>query len=396
MIKNTKQFLFDHDGFEDFDDFNECSKNRTGKIVILYFIDENKNNFINYFIKEYNQFCLPLFIIVGTETKNNQLKEEINKSLKDLGNNKRIIDKNIFKFSNINENIENNIIDININLIECSAYYNDIEDEFKYQKQFLDEKLFEKVNKNIYKNCSTLNILICGKAGAGKSTFINGILKSSICKNRKGSEFRQRINKYFHRTLPITFYITPGMTTGYKLDSIIKLIEKNFEFETFQNKIHAVFYIINGREPRFFYDLEIKMLELILVKMKVPLYLLVTQFQTRKDFEECKNIIIKNYSDVINKIDQLIDNQYKRENIEKNIFCINMIGNHHSQTDKLFEKMFQDFTKYIIPQEINKNNLEEITKNNYFISNLKNPQDIIPHPVKSCQYIYLKYRLFSR
>ena len=43
MIKNTKQFLFDHDGFEDFDDFNEGSKNRTGKIVILYFIDENKN-----------------------------------------------------------------------------------------------------------------------------------------------------------------------------------------------------------------------------------------------------------------------------------------------------------------------------------------------------------------
>ena len=62
------------------------------------------------------------------------------------------------------------------------------------------------------------------------------------------------------------------------------------------------------------------MLELILVKMKVPLYLLVTQFQTRKDFEECKNIIIKNYSDVINKIDQLIDNQYKRENIEKIYF----------------------------------------------------------------------------
>lgn len=72
-----------------------------------------------------------------------------------------------------------------------------------------------------------------------------------------------------------------------------------------------------------------------------------------------------------------------------------MIGNQYFETNKLLEKKFQYFKQHIIPKEINKNNLEEITKNNYFLPNLKNPQDIISHPEKFCQNIYLKYRLFS-
>lgn len=36
--------------------------------------------------------------------------------------------------------------------------------------------------------------------------------------------------------------------------------------------------------------------------MKVPLYLLGTWLQTKEDFEDCKNIKIKNYSDVINNL----------------------------------------------------------------------------------------------
>ena len=82
MLENIKQFIEDHDSFIDFDDFNENSKTRLGKTVIMYFVDNNKDNFINYFVNKLNQFKIPLFIIVGNENINNQIKINIDESLK--------------------------------------------------------------------------------------------------------------------------------------------------------------------------------------------------------------------------------------------------------------------------------------------------------------------------
>ena len=138
------------------------------------------------------------------------------------------------------------------------------------------------------------------------------------------------------------------------------------------------------------------MFEFILKKLKLPLYLLGNHINSKEDFEEIKSYVVENYSLVIKDIEESIDSQYRKENIEKNIFCINVVGNQYSETDKLFEKMFQDFKKNIILEEIDKNNLESITKNNYLIPSFKKPQDVIPHPVKLCHKIYLDYRLFSR
>ena len=92
MLENTKKFLEDHEGFDDFDDFNEGSLFFNGKNTILYFIDENKNIFLDYFIKNHNQFHIPLFIIVGVEDEINILKDDIYKSIKGL-NSGRIIEQ---------------------------------------------------------------------------------------------------------------------------------------------------------------------------------------------------------------------------------------------------------------------------------------------------------------
>ena len=395
ILENTKKFLKDHDGFKDFDDFNEGNINRKGKIVILYFFDENINSFLNYFIKEYNQFKLPIMTIVGKKSDNEQLKGNINELIMELPKN-RVINKNIFKFSNYDEEIGNYLINININLIESSSFYNELGDEYKYPKQFLDDKLFEEVIKNIFENFSTINILICGRAGVGKSTFINGILETAISRSRKGQECSQRIIKYIHRKLPITFYDSPGMSTEEKMQNIIDLIEKkNNELGEIQSKIHAVFYIFNGKETRFFNDFENKMFELLLMKYKIPLYFLITQI-SKEDYEKNKEIIMKNYYEVTKNIEDLIDDDYKKENVEKNIFCINMIGNEYSETDKLFERMYNDFKKYIRPEKITKDNLEKITMNNCLISKLKSPKDIIKHPYKLCKHINLIYRLIAR
>ena len=395
MLENTKKFLEDHYSYRDFDDFNEGSKTLIWKNTILYFIDENKNTFLDYFIKNHNQFSLPLFIIVGIEAEINNLKDDIYKSIKGL-NSGRIIDQNKFKFCHFTEDIENNLINLNSNLITCSAFFNELGDEFKYPFQLQNEKLFDNITKDINKNCATLNILICGRCGVGKSAFINGILHSSICKSFKGGECTHRINKYFHRKLPIIFYDTRGISTKNKMNDIINFIEINNESQIIQSKIHAVFYLFNSIGIRFLFDFESEMFEYILKKLKLPLYLLETRSESKEDFEGIKSYIIEKYSLVIKNIEESIDSQYRKENIGKNIFCINIVGNQYSETDKLFEKMFQDFKKNIILEEIDKNNLESITKNNYLLSNLVKPKDIIPQPVKLCQHIYLIYKLLSR
>ena len=117
----------------------------------MYFIDENKNKFVDYFIKQHNQYNIPLIIIVGKENENNQLKSDISTSIKELDRN-RIIEPNIFKFSNLSEIEFNNLFNLNFNLFEFSAFYNQLGDEYKYPKKLMDEKVFDKVTKEVIKN----------------------------------------------------------------------------------------------------------------------------------------------------------------------------------------------------------------------------------------------------
>ena len=397
MLENTIKFIDDHNSFEDFDDFDEGSKKRIGKNVIMYFIDENKDNFLNHFLKVYNHLELPLFIIVGNENENKQLNKSIINIIKEVEA-KRPIDSNIFKFSNFSESYEkeNNLINLYMNLIECSAFYNELGDEYKYPKQFLDDKLFDNVVKEIIKNFTTLNILVCGKPGSGKSTFINRMLHTTISKSQRGGECSKRIIRYIHRTLPITFYDTPGISTQAFMKEIIGLIDKkNIELGEIQSKIHAVFYLFDAQSTRYFMDYEEEMFNLLLQKYKIPLYFLGTRCQNNEEFQSNKIIIIKNYYNIIKNIDNL-DINYQKEYIKDRLFCINLIGGGYSEVDKLFDKMFNDFKKYIREEKINNDNISDITGENCLISKLRKPEEIIPHPVKLCQNIKLTYRLIAR
>ena len=99
----------------------------------------------------------------------------------------------------------NNLFNLNFNLFEFSTFYNQLGDEYKYPKQLMDEKLFDKVTKEVIKNFLIINILVFGRTGVGKSSFINGMLHTIISRSTKGSECSRKIIKYIHRILPITF-----------------------------------------------------------------------------------------------------------------------------------------------------------------------------------------------
>jgi len=266
--ENTKLFINEHKKLKDLDDFKEGSKTRINKTTILYFNDTNTDGFIKYFLDEHNSNYIPFIIFIGAEKTNIDIKNKINDLIIEK---KKEIDSNLFKYSTFNENVENNLINININLIECAAYYNELGDEFKFPKKFMDDKLMEKDLKEFLKNFSTFNILVCGRPGAGKSTFINGMIKAMICKAAKGEECSQRIIKYIHRKFPLTFFDTPGISTDDKIQTIIDLIKKkNIELGESKSKIHAIFYVVNSQDQRFFCDYENKIFKFILVEIKIP------------------------------------------------------------------------------------------------------------------------------
>lgn len=182
------------------------------------------------------------------------------------------------------------------------------------------------------------------------------------------------------------------MSTEQRMRNIIDLIEKkNNELGDIQNKIHAIFYLFNGKNTRFFYDFENKMLELLLKKYKIPLYFLITQIN-REEYEENKEIIIRN---VIKNIENYIESDYAKENIENNIFCINTIGDNYSEVSYLFNKMYHDFKKYIKFEKIEIYNLKEITWRTNLLQ-LNSPKDIIPFIIKLSEYIYNNYRILAR
>lgn len=220
---NIVTFLEDHNDDDDYDDFKENSKTRIGKTTIVYFNDKNIDSIIDYFLKEHNPYFMPFIIFIGSEEENKELHNKILKGIKDL---KKNIDPHTFKYCIFNKDVDNFLINLNMNLIECAAFYNELGDEFKFPKNFMDDKLMENDLNEILQNFATFNILICGRPGVGKSTFINNMIKAMICKASVGEECSSKIVKYIHRSLPITFYDTPGISTEQRMKDIIDLIKK--------------------------------------------------------------------------------------------------------------------------------------------------------------------------
>lgn len=65
--------------------------------------------------------------------------------------------------------------------------FNQLGDEIGFPKNLVKEGLLEKDKELMIKNSFTFNILVCGKPGVGKSTFINRIMGEEKCFSGKGT-----------------------------------------------------------------------------------------------------------------------------------------------------------------------------------------------------------------
>lgn len=136
------------------------------------------------------------------------------------------------------ENANNNLtISIYEKLIAICSYYNQLGDQYIFSKDN-KEKVFTQ----------RINIIIFGKPGCGKSTFINTLLgeKRSLIKSG-GTSVTNKILQYHHSEYPLSFYDTPGFENENNIKNVIQAInDLNTQFKNRIKQIHLFLYLINS------------------------------------------------------------------------------------------------------------------------------------------------------
>ena len=328
--ETTFKFIYD----------SNTKKDQVKNNVILFFSglrDYTYNDIISFYDKKASIYHS--YIIILTKRDEPFVLPQINK-----------INKNFIR--NIKEN---NKIDLYMNLIEVSSYYNQLGDEIGFPKKLVKEELLAKDNELMIKHSFTFNILVCGKPGAGKSTLINCILGKEKCFSGIGeSSLTQRVTKYICDKYPILIYDTPGFEKPQDIERVKKLIrDKNKTLNEERNRIHCVFYVMNTKAERTFIDKEYDFL-VDLLNQDMDIFIIASHAETKensKDYIETTRVNLKKNSN--KNIQDLI--QY--------IFPIELKNDGHYQKfgiEDVFTSLYNKYKNEKFNGEIAPDNLGDV------------------------------------
>lgn len=134
----------------------------------------------------------------------------------------------------------------------------------------------------------TFNILICGGAGVGKSTFINQFLQEKRAKEGEGLSVTHEITNYLHSKYPIKIFDTPGFEGSDTIAMVRKTIEQ-FDKDICEAKNHfdLILYVCKLQD-RTFLELEIPLLIYLIKSNKKMIFILNNHGNTRS---ECKKML---------------------------------------------------------------------------------------------------------
>ena len=141
----------------------------------------------------------------------------------------------------------------------------------------LANDLAKKVNDEV-KKMPSINILVAGKTGSGKSTLINALFRENIAKTGVGMPVTQHVEKLTKEGVPLTLYDTKGLELTAEaqkevLKSLAHLINIQKELGHDQ-EIHLAYYCVNANMSR----IEAMEVEIIrALASELPVVLVVTQ-----------------------------------------------------------------------------------------------------------------------
>ena len=238
------------------------------------------------------------------------------------------------------------------------------------------------------------NILICGLAGVGKSSFINILEHSKRSKEGEGNSITDSIIRFTHPLYPLGIYDTPGFENKETVMKVKELLEKyNKILKDERKKINLILYFLPYND-RIILEME-KIILNYIVHLDCEIIFVINKV---KDDIESDDFLkyMENFKDVIN-------NSYESM-IKINVIPVNLyptykngkVVNKAFGLDKLFNKIYQIFKDEIIDmKEIDKitsvPQLFNFLNENKMYNQFKNKNDFVLTLKASAFKIILKY-----
>ena len=164
------------------------------------------------------------------------------------------------------------------------------------------------------KNLKTLNIMVAGKTGVGKSTLINSVFREKLAETGMGKPVTDHMRKITKKGIPLAIYDTRGFELGKEVQTevkkeVIDTISKGLATQDINKAIHCIWYCINTASNRVESE-EIEWLKELSKDnqiTQVPIIIVLTLSFSKKKADEMRKMLIDENLDVIQVIPVLAE-----------------------------------------------------------------------------------------
>ncbi len=183
------------------------------------------------------------------------------------------------------------------------------------------EECIKAINEKI-RNLKTLNIIVAGKTGVGKSTLINAVFRENLAETGMGKPVTTHMRKISKKDFPLNIYDTRGFELGKDAQKevkqeVLETIRQSLALNDVNKAIHCIWYCINTASNRIEQE-EIDWLKDFSKEnhlTQVPVIIVLTQSFSKKKAQELRNVILDENIDVVQVVpvlaqDYEIDEDY--------------------------------------------------------------------------------------